>query len=103
MMNVLKVTFGTHGDRGILPILYALKASNAVSNLDIQIDIDLLYDSFSPTIEFRGVKITLDYLTEDEIREQVMKLLRGEFYPQRSNKHTIIRDDKVISDGALAS
>lgn len=89
-MNVIRVIFGTNGDQGVLPILYQVIGGNE-SRFVVQVDIDLLYDYLFPTIEFNGARMTLEYLTEEEIRDQIIRLLNGEFYPQRALKYPIHR------------
>ncbi|MCH1770918.1 MULTISPECIES: hypothetical protein [Metallosphaera] len=102
-MSTIRVIFGTNGDQGVIPVIYELIRSYRIGNIEVEASMDLLYDLVNPTIEFNGIRITLDYFTDDEIRDQIMKLIRGEIYSQRSPKSPVIRDDKVISDGVFAS
>ncbi|BCS92136.1 hypothetical protein L3N51_02177 [Metallosphaera sp. J1] len=102
-MKTIRVIFGINGDQGVIPMIYQVIRSFQVQNLRVEVSMDLLYDLMYPTIEYDGIRTTLDYLSDDEMREQIMKLIRGEISIQRSPKLPVFKDDKVISDGVFAS
>ncbi|QKR00038.1 hypothetical protein GWK48_06290 [Metallosphaera tengchongensis] len=103
-MSTIRVIFGLNGDRGILPVIYEVTRSTGFKDkFNIKVDVDLLYDSLYPSIEIDGVKVTFDYLSDEDAREQVKRLIKGELPTQRSPKVSSPRDDRIFSDGVLAS
>jgi len=102
-MHTVRVVFGLQGDEGLLNLLYEVVRGIGNKNYDIEVETDLLYDLSSPTLEIDGRKIVLEYYDENEAKEQLRRLLRGENVMQGTPKLRMHSKDGILSDGVRAS
>lgn len=102
-MHTVKVIFGIQGDEGVLHLLYEVVRGFGNRNYHIEVETDLLYDLSSPTLEVDGRRVVFEWHNENEAREQLKRLLKGENVIQGALNRRISGRDGMLSDGVIAS
>ncbi len=97
-MAMIKVIFGIYGDNNILPLLYEVTRSFN-GKIGIDIETDLLYDYEYPTLEIDGKRIIFDYSNEEEAREKLLKLIKGEIVEGRNSKRILPQERYIFGNG----
>jgi hypothetical protein len=95
---MIKVIFGIYGDNNILPLLYEVTRSFN-GKIGIDIETDLLYDYEYPTLEIDGKRIIFDYSNEEEAREKLLKLIKGEIVKGRNSKRILPQERYIFGNG----
>lgn len=102
MYNV-KVIFGPYGDNGVTSLVY--EVVNTLPNkydINVSIETNLLYDYSSPVIEINGRKVIFDYFNEEEAKEKLKKLIKGELVDDTRPSKIKFSQDNIFSDGVVA-
>ncbi|AWR94316.2 hypothetical protein DFR85_06620 [Acidianus brierleyi] len=98
-MAMIKVIFGTYGDNNILPLLYEVVRSFKVK-IGIDVETDLLYDYEYPTLEIDGKRVIFDYSSEEEAKEKLLRLIKGEIMEGKNTKKLLSQENYIFGNGA---
>lgn len=102
-MHTVKVIFGPYGDNGVTSLVY--EVINTLPNkydINVNIETNLLYEYSSPTIEINGRRVIFDYFTEEEAKEKLRKLIKGEMVEDTRPSKIKFSQDNILSDGVVA-
>ncbi len=97
-MAMIKVILGIYGDNNILPLLYEVTRSFN-GKIGIDIETDLLYDYEYPTLEIDGKRVIFDYSSEEEARNKLLRLIKGEIVEDRNSKRILPQENYIFGNG----
>lgn len=102
-MREVKIIFGPYGDNGVTSLVY--EVINSLPNkyeINVNIETNLLYDYLFPTIEINGRRVVFDYFNEEEAKEKLRRLIKGEIVEDSRAPKIILSRNNVLSDGVVA-
>ncbi|EZQ04769.1 MULTISPECIES: hypothetical protein [Acidianus] len=102
-MPTIKVIFGPEGDNGITFLLFeVVKTLPNKQSISIDVETDLLYQYNSPTIEINGKRTVIDYFSDEECKEKLHRLIKGELIEERKTKKIYKTNDYIFGEGVPA-
>ncbi|MCI2414274.1 MAG: hypothetical protein MPF33_03315 [Candidatus Aramenus sp.] len=97
-MLTVKVIHGLNGDMNLVSMIYELSRSFK-EKIGIDEEVDLLYDHQYPTLEVNGRRVVFDFLTEEEARAKLSKLIKGEVVDSRGDFRFLLTSNNSFADG----